>query len=215
MSSEVTSPVSLTGEMGQLPPRDLAPPWRRLCAFVIDVAILTILLLPLLIPAVGLRMAHQQELAAAVANPLAQQVAPLPFWASEWFVGLVTVVVFGLYRVPQEAAFGRSIGHRVLGLRIVRFTGARRIGVGRAVLRYLAFYGVNVVPVLGSLFMLVNYLWCLFDKPYRQCLHDKVAGTFVVHRSDVRYTPQPPAFDTTPAMPYSTRPPSPPGPPAR
>jgi hypothetical protein len=25
----------------------------------------------------------------------------------------------------------------------------------------------------------VNVLWCLFDRPWRQCWHDKAAHTFV------------------------------------
>ncbi|WP_338320576.1 hypothetical protein [Streptomyces lonarensis] len=34
--------------------------------------------------------------------------------------------------------------------------------------------------MLGVLLVgLLNVVWCLWDRPWRQCWHDKVAGTFV------------------------------------
>lgn len=182
-TGEVSSPVSATGEVGQLPPRDLAPPWRRLIAFLVDIVVLTVLISPLLVPAVLARVAHQEVLAVAANDPNSGPVTALPFWTSEWFVGVVTAVVFGLYRVPQVAGLGRTLGHRLLGLRVISFTGKPRIGLSRALLRYFVFYGINVVPVAGTFVTFTSYVWCLFDKPYRQCLHDKMAGTFVVRRA--------------------------------
>lgn len=179
-AGEFTSPVSATGEVGQLPPRDLAPPWRRLVAYLVDILVLTVVTSPLLVPVTMARYEYRQRSVDATADPTIQNIPELPFWTSEWFVVSVLVVVFGLYRVPQVAGFGRTLGHRLLGLRVVDFTGRRNVRLGRALLRYAMFYGVNVVPVLGSLFTFVSYLWCLFDRPYRQCLHDKIAGTFVV-----------------------------------
>ena len=40
--------------------------------------------------------------------------------------------------------------------------------------------GHSVIKWLAFLFVPVNILWQLFDKPLQQCLHDKVAGTVVV-----------------------------------
>lgn len=180
-TGEFTSPVSPTGEVGQLPPRDLASPWRRLVAYLVDILVLTVLTSPLLVPVTMARYEQREAVRQAVAVPGSEPVAALPFWTTEWFVVSVLVVVFGLYRVPQVAVAGRTLGHRLLGLRVVSFTGRQRVGFGRALVRYVMFYGVNVVPVLGSLFTFVSYLWCIFDRPYRQCLHDKVAGTFVLH----------------------------------
>ncbi|MFK4273751.1 RDD family protein, partial [Streptomyces milbemycinicus] len=38
----------------------------------------------------------------------------------------------------------------------------------------------EIVPCCGFLFWLINVLWCTWDRPYRQCLHDKAAKTVVV-----------------------------------
>lgn len=183
---EVSSPISATGEVGQLPPPDLAAPPRRLAAFLIDMLILTALASPLLIPAGIARNEHREALRVAAGDPTAEPVAALPFWTSEWFIALALVLVFAVYRIPQVAVAGRSLGHRLLGLRVVTFTGKRKIGFGRASLRYLLFYGINAVPVIGPFFTFVNYLFCVFDRPYRQCLHDKAAGTFVLHPAKKR-----------------------------
>jgi RDD family len=36
------------------------------------------------------------------------------------------------------------------------------------------------VPGIGGIFGLLDSLWLLWDKPHRQCLHDKVADTVVI-----------------------------------
>ena len=45
---------------------------------------------------------------------------------------------------------------------------------GQAVRRWLV-YGVLGLLAVG----VVNVVWCLFDRPWRQCWHDKAARTFV------------------------------------
>ena len=45
---------------------------------------------------------------------------------------------------------------------------------GAALRRWLV-YSVLGVLVIGVL----NVLWCLFDRPWRQCWHDKAARTFI------------------------------------
>lgn len=160
-----------------------ASPWRRLGGFVIDILVITAVLTPLLIPAALAQMDHAHTLASAAADPAAkQQVAPLPLWARQWFVGAVVALAFGVYRVAQVGTSGRTLGHRLARVRVVDTEGGR-VSWGRALLRYVAFYGITAVPVAGPVFSVVNYLWCLFDRPYRQCLHDKVAGTFVLDAS--------------------------------
>lgn len=173
----LTAPVEPSG---QAAPPDVASRWSRLGGFVADIVVLTVVTGPLLVPAALARLEYHDALEKAAADPTAQGPAALPFWTSEWFLSLVLAVVFAIYRVPQVAGFGRTLGHRIFGVRVVTFTGASRVGFGRALLRYLLFYGINVVPVLGPIVTFVSYVWCLFDKPYRQCLHDKAAGTYVV-----------------------------------
>ena len=50
-------------------------------------------------------------------------------------------------------------------------------GLGAALRRWLV-YGVLGLAVVG----VVNVLWCLVDRPWRQCWHDKAARTFVAGR---------------------------------
>jgi hypothetical protein len=42
----------------------------------------------------------------------------------------------------------------------------------------------QLVPCVGVLFWLFNVLYCTWDQPYRQCLHDKAARTVVVSAPD-------------------------------
>lgn len=159
-----------------------ASPWRRLSGFVVDILVITAVLSPLLVPAALVQIDHAHALSHAATNPAKGQVPPLPLWARQWAVGIAVAVAFGVYRVVQVGAVGRTLGHRVAGVRVVNTAGGR-LSWGRTVLRYVAFYGITAVPVAGPVFSVVNYLWCLFDRPYRQCLHDKVAGTFVLDAS--------------------------------
>lgn len=39
---------------------------------------------------------------------------------------------------------------------------------------------IPVIPCCGWIFWLVEVLWCTWDKPYQQCLHNKVGATVVV-----------------------------------
>ena len=47
---------------------------------------------------------------------------------------------------------------------------------GLAAKRFLVMQGGSIVPGLG----LLDGLWQLWDKPYRQCPHDKVSSTLVI-----------------------------------
>lgn len=81
-----------------------------------------------------------------------------------------------VYRVFFWAAVGSTPAMWLLGLRVSRL-GGERVGVTRAVVRFLA-YGVSAL-VFG-----LGYLWVVVD-PRHQAWHDKVAGT-VVRYSDRR-----------------------------
>jgi uncharacterized RDD family membrane protein YckC len=91
---------------------------------------------------------------------------------------LVSVLVTFLYQVPQNAIWGRTVGKRVVGLRIRPFAHDGSIGWGTASLRWGAYTAGTLI--LRGLFPLIDYLWPLWDRPWRQTLHDKVARTLVV-----------------------------------
>ncbi|MGY0067615.1 RDD family protein [Streptomyces sp. QTS137] len=93
------------------------------------------------------------------------------------YLGVVlAVLLLGgvLYEVLPTAKWGRTLGKRLLGLEVRDIEGHDVPGFGAALRRWLV-YSVPGLLVVG----VVGVLWCLFDKPWRQCWHDKAAHTFV------------------------------------
>lgn len=87
--------------------------------------------------------------------------APFGFWYLLHHVGLVTE--------------GGSLGHRLVGLRVVSTEGAR-VGAPHAFVRELARLFLSLPP-LG-----MGFLWML-DQRDRRCWHDVIAGTVVVRET--------------------------------
>ncbi|MEV4094325.1 RDD family protein [Streptosporangium saharense] len=100
---------------------------------------------------------------------------------------LVVPVSLFLYFWLQHALWGRTLGKRLLGIRVV----APRAGAGRMALRSVAFPLLALVPGVGLWCLLVDGLWMLFDREGR-VLHDRLLG-FAVTRdrptSDVAPVP--------------------------
>ncbi|MER5256338.1 MULTISPECIES: RDD family protein [unclassified Streptomyces] len=93
------------------------------------------------------------------------------------YLGMVLAVLllFGvLYEVLPTAKWGRTLGKKVLGLQVRDMEEHEAPTFGVALKRWLVYVvpGVLVIGVVGV-------LWCVFDRPWRQCWHDKAAGTFV------------------------------------
>ncbi|MEU6553169.1 RDD family protein [Streptomyces sp. NPDC046915] len=74
--------------------------------------------------------------------------------------------------------FGSTLGKRICKVRVVHRITGRRLGFWRALGREVFWPVSCFIPVLG----LLNSLWCVWDKPFQQCLHDKVADTMAVAR---------------------------------
>ncbi|MEV5443700.1 RDD family protein [Streptomyces sp. NPDC052644] len=105
-----------------------------------------------------------------------------------WFVDGTTSVQFGialgillalgvLYEALPTAKWGRTLGKQLCGTEVRGIESHEPPGFGAALRRWLV-YGVLGLAAVGVL----NVLWCLFDRPWRQCWHDKAAGTFVAAR---------------------------------
>ncbi|GIH23720.1 hypothetical protein Aph01nite_20300 [Acrocarpospora phusangensis] len=109
------------------------------------------------------------------------------------FLGLLIAAIVGFllysaYEFFMVSRDGQTIGKKVMKIRVVKLGGsvhggldtetlAKRIGV----LFGPQLLGFNfALNALAGLFMLVNGLWPLWDKPLQQAIHDKVAGTVVV-----------------------------------
>ncbi|MEU3280758.1 RDD family protein [Streptomyces antibioticus] len=85
------------------------------------------------------------------------------------------LLVFGiLYEALPTARWGRTLGKKLFGLDVRDIEAHEPPGFGAALRRWLVY----ILPALLGIGLL-GVLWCLFDKPWRQCWHDKAAHTFV------------------------------------
>jgi uncharacterized RDD family membrane protein YckC len=84
--------------------------------------------------------------------------------------GLQTLIM-ALYAIVLWVNWGRTIGARILGLRLVRVDG-QPVTYGTAIIRYLMII-VSAIP-LG-----LGLIWVAFDRR-KQGWMDKVAGTYVI-----------------------------------
>ncbi|MFI1754208.1 RDD family protein [Streptomyces sp. NPDC020571] len=93
------------------------------------------------------------------------------------YLGIVLAVLllFGVvYEALPTAKWGRTLGKRLLGLEVRDIEAHEPPSFGAALRRWLV-YSVPGLLAVG----VVGVAWCLFDRPWHQCWHDKAANTFV------------------------------------
>ncbi|MFI1000798.1 RDD family protein [Streptomyces galbus] len=93
------------------------------------------------------------------------------------YLGIVVAVLLlagVLYEALPTAKWGRTLGKKLLGLQVRDIEAHEPPAFGAALRRWLV-YSVPGLLAVG----LVGVLWGLFDRPWRQCWHDKAAHTFV------------------------------------
>ncbi|MFE7115679.1 RDD family protein [Streptomyces sp. NPDC057654] len=93
------------------------------------------------------------------------------------YLGIVLAVLLlagVVYEALPTAKWGRTLGKKLCGVRVLGIEDHDKPSFGAALRRWL-MYGVLGLLAVGVL----NVLWCLFDRPWRQCWHDKAAHTFV------------------------------------
>ncbi|MGW4703451.1 RDD family protein, partial [Streptomyces sp. NPDC004285] len=150
---------------------------RRLVARLIDGVVLGALVGAASVPFVTAAVDHiEGKIEEARQSGTTVQVWLLDSTTSVQFgIALASLFVIGiLYEALPTAKWGRTLGKKLCGLEVRDIESHQPPTFGKALRRWFV-YSVLGLLVIG----VVNVLWCLFDRPWRQCWHDKAAGTFV------------------------------------
>ncbi|MEV4682059.1 RDD family protein [Streptomyces kurssanovii] len=150
---------------------------RRLAARLIDTVLLGALVGAVAVPVAAQARAHIDEKIEAAKLSGKTVTVWLLDGTTAGHLGIVlgALLVLGvLYESLPTAKWGRTLGKKLCGLQVLDIETHEPPTFGAALRRWL-LYSVLGVLVVGVL----NVLWCLFDRPWRQCWHDKTAHTFV------------------------------------
>ncbi|MGW7430035.1 RDD family protein [Streptomyces sp. NPDC054861] len=150
---------------------------KRLVARLVDTVVLGALTGAVAFPFVVKALDHiDAKIEAAKQSGVTVQVWLLDGTSSLYFgIALAVVLVLGLlYEAVPTAKWGRTLGKKLCGLQVRDIEAHEPPGFGAALRRWLVYSLLGLLAV-GVL----NVLWCLFDRPWRQCWHDKAAHTFV------------------------------------
>lgn len=95
-----------------------------------------------------------------------------------FLLGFVFAILSYVYYVLMHGTLGRTLGKMAFGLKVIKDDGTPcdfAAAAKRGVVHPLA----TAVPTAGSLILLLNGLWPLWDEKH-QSLGDKVGGTYVI-----------------------------------
>jgi uncharacterized RDD family membrane protein YckC len=180
-------PVGYQQPAPQLPTDvHLAPVGARFLARVVDAMALFVLNLVVN----GYFLYQFQRETAPVVDAWAKafvagdQLPPLEFSERAQTLRLLFVIVsVGLwfaYEVPATAGSGQTLGKRLLGIKVARID-AQQITFWQSTRRWFiiglppSLLGICALPL-----SVIDALWCTWDRPAQQCLHDKAVQTVVV-----------------------------------
>lgn len=93
------------------------------------------------------------------------------------------LLLFFCYSPIPTALWGGSPGKLLCGLSVARVADGSRISYGRALWRHL----IHAVLTWPGVLQLLNSISCTWDKPLKQCWHDKAAKTVVVREAPTMY----------------------------
>ncbi|MET7622126.1 RDD family protein [Streptomyces sp. NPDC005408] len=150
---------------------------KRFVARLIDTLLLGALVGVVAVPVVSQARAHIDEKIEAAK----QSGVTVTVWlvdgttAGQLGIVLGTLLVLGvLYEALPTAKWGRTLGKKLCGIRVWDIESHEPPSFGAALRRWLLYSVLGVIAV-----GVFNVVWCLFDRPWRQCWHDKAAHTFV------------------------------------
>ena len=167
------------------PEPDLAEWWRRLLGRLIDILVLTILTTPIALVVLSHAFSQYQrvldrypDLNTPAAQAAISRADGRLFGSWLVFACIIAVLSF-FYDSIQHGLWGQTLGKRALGTRVVSADDRSKISGGTAAGRAATYALIPVIPLIGTVFSLLNGLWLTWDRR-RQALHDKAARTIVV-----------------------------------
>ncbi|QMU75358.1 RDD family protein [Streptacidiphilus sp. PB12-B1b] len=96
----------------------------------------------------------------------------------------VTLVLLGfVYEgLMLTLSHGQTLGKKAMRIRVAVLANGSAPTGSTGWIRSAVYWlpGLLSFLCIPALFSLLNILWCTWDRPYRQCLHDKAAKTVVV-----------------------------------
>lgn len=97
----------------------------------------------------------------------------------------IALLLWLAYEVPALRNTGQTLGKRLLRISVVDLSTAGTPRFGPAFRRW-AVLALPLVfpPVCAAPLIMLNSAWCLWDRPARQCIHDKFARTIVIRADD-------------------------------
>lgn len=159
------NPYQPPSAMGVAPPGELelAKPGTRLVAVIIE----SLVLIPLTLP-ISYLMGNFDGILTGQQPPFLNIVA-------------MTVIGFAIFLGVNWVFLGngQTVGKRVMGVQIVDLNGSVLPVQKLMLTRYIPWWGISAIPVIGGLFALIDALF-IFRKD-RRCLHDHIAKTKVVN----------------------------------
>lgn len=169
-----------------MPPPPLSPGGQpladfgtRLLAYLIDTAIVSavamVVFVPVLLVFVFANMGNLASDPNYQPDVFSDFVGPLLLVE----LGLVLLLLVGYYVYYVEMMYrsGQTVGKKVMKVRVVPLDPQATLTRTMAAKRYVI---ESIGGVLIPFFSYLDGFWQLWDKPYQQTLHDKVAQTVVV-----------------------------------
>ncbi|MFJ7625897.1 RDD family protein [Streptomyces sp. NPDC097595] len=154
-----------------------APLGKRFVARLIDTVVLGALTAAAAVPLAGRAVDHIDGKIDA-ARQTGETVTVWLLDSTTAALGGALLGVFLILGVLLDALptakWGRTLGKKLCGIDVRDIESHETPGFGAALRRWLV-YGVLGLLVVG----IADVLWCLVDRPWRQCWHDKAARTFV------------------------------------
>ena len=160
--------------------------WRRFFAWILDGLLVLLVMLPLTaylmrdwIPQV--QSWWDAAMAAAAAGSSTLPETPMPGAALQLQVAGAMFAAAVLYEVVCLSRWGRTLGRLVTGISVRSIDAAAPAPAGQIAQRTIVKRLGDVLPgAIGMVWMLVDGLWPLADRPLHQAIHDKVGKTCVV-----------------------------------